>query len=69
MRQLKRMKDYVEEKVLRSYAWVQTLRNEKGQGLIEYALIAALIAVIAILALTFLGLKVSNTLNKVGGNL
>jgi len=31
------------------------LRNEKGQGLTEYALIIALIAIVAVAAVTLLG--------------
>ena len=40
--------------------------NEKGQGLAEYALILALIAVIAIVALIFLGGQISDKLKVVG---
>ncbi|HCY37634.1 MAG TPA: Flp family type IVb pilin [Candidatus Margulisbacteria bacterium] len=45
------------------------IKNEEGQGLVEYALIAALIAVAAIVALTFLGGTVSNKMKAVGGNI
>jgi pilus assembly protein Flp/PilA len=45
------------------------LHREEGQGLAEYALILALIAVVAILALVFLGGKISGILSTVGGNL
>ena len=38
----------------------------EGQGLAEYALILALIAIVAILALVFLGTAISNILNQVG---
>jgi pilus assembly protein Flp/PilA len=41
-------------------------RDEEGQGLVEYALILALIAIVAILALTFLGNNVSKILSTVG---
>ena len=41
-------------------------RDEKGQGLAEYALILALIAIIAIVALIFLGGQVSKILSNVG---
>jgi pilus assembly protein Flp/PilA len=41
-------------------------RDEEGQGLAEYALILALIAIVAIIALTFLGTQISGTLSKVG---
>jgi pilus assembly protein Flp/PilA len=40
--------------------------GEKGQGLAEYALILALIAIVAIAALVFLGGQVSSILSKVG---
>ena len=40
--------------------------REQGQGLAEYALILALIAVVAILALTFLGRQISNILSYIG---
>ena len=41
-------------------------RDEEGQGLAEYALILALIAIVAILALIFLGGQISSILNQVG---
>ena len=40
--------------------------DEDGQGLAEYALILALIAVVAIAALVFLGGAVSGILSRVG---
>ncbi|MCL4318995.1 MAG: Flp family type IVb pilin [Firmicutes bacterium] len=40
-------------------------KENKGQALVEYALILALIAVVVILALTFLGKSVNNTLGSV----
>jgi len=40
--------------------------GEDGQGLTEYALILALIAIVAILALVFLGTQVSGILNAIG---
>ena len=44
-------------------------RDEEGQGLAEYALILALIAVIAIAALVFLGTQISSILSSIGGNI
>jgi pilus assembly protein Flp/PilA len=41
-------------------------RKEEGQGLAEYALILALIAIVAILALIFLGGAISGILNVIG---
>jgi len=42
--------------------------NDQGASLVEYALLLALIAVVAIAALIFLGNTVSNTLNNVAQN-
>ena len=44
-------------------------RREAGQGLAEYALILALIAVVAIGALIFLGGQVQSILNTIGQNI
>jgi pilus assembly protein Flp/PilA len=44
-------------------------RDEDGQGLAEYALILALIAVVAIVALLFMGNQVSNKLSVIGSTL
>jgi pilus assembly protein Flp/PilA len=43
--------------------------EEEGQGLTEYALILALVAIIAIAALTLLGGKVTDVLSTVAGSL
>jgi pilus assembly protein Flp/PilA len=43
-------------------------RDEEGQGLAEYALILALIAILAIVALFFLGSQVSKILSTVGNS-
>ena len=46
------------------------LRNdEDGQGLAEYALILALIAIVSIVALLFMGNQVSDKLSVIGGQL
>lgn len=44
-------------------------RDEEGQGLAEYALILALIAVLAITALVFLGTQISTILSTIGANI
>jgi len=49
-------------------AFVRLLDEDGGQGLVEYGLILAFIAVVAILALTFLGGGVSNALSTVGNS-
>jgi pilus assembly protein Flp/PilA len=40
--------------------------DEDGQGLAEYALILALIAIVAIVSLIFLGGQISQRLSQVG---
>jgi pilus assembly protein Flp/PilA len=60
--------------MLSIYVKLQTLLarvfdDEEGQGLTEYALILALIAIIAIAALTLLGGKVSNVLSTVANSI
>jgi pilus assembly protein Flp/PilA len=48
-------------------AWMS--RYEEGQGLAEYALLLALIAVVAIAALLYLGGQVSTVLSDVGNSI
>ena len=45
------------------------MKNEHGATAIEYTLIASLIAVAAITAMSTVGGKIGNTLNAVGNNL
>lgn len=45
------------------------IKNSKGATAIEYGLIAALIAVAAISAMSQLGTKISSTFNNVSDNL
>jgi Flp pilus assembly pilin Flp len=48
-------------------ALISSIRNDdEGQGLAEYALILTLIALVAIIALIFLGTQVSTILDTVG---
>ena len=42
---------------------------EKGQGLVEYALILVLVAIVVIAALTLLGPQISNIFNRISQNL
>lgn len=44
-------------------------QNEDGQGLAEYALILALIAIIAIAALIFLGGEIASILSTIGAQI
>ena len=45
------------------------LTDPEGQGLAEYALILALIAIIAIVGLIFLGSQVSDKLSVIGSSI
>lgn len=44
------------------------LRCQKGQGMVEYGLILALIAVVVIGALTLMGTNLQGMFNNVAGN-
>jgi pilus assembly protein Flp/PilA len=44
-------------------------RKEKGQGLVEYALIIVLVSIVVIAALTILGPRISNVFNMISGTL
>ena len=49
------------------HMFVEAIRgDEEGQGLAEYALILALIAIVAVVALLFLGGSISTMLSRVG---
>jgi pilus assembly protein Flp/PilA len=43
--------------------------NERGASLVEYALLVALIAVVCIVAITFLGNSASSKFNTVGSSI
>ncbi len=45
------------------------LKKRDGQAMVEYALILALIAIVVIVALHFLGGSVKNQLNNIAGNI
>lgn len=47
-------------------SWNVSRTRERGQGLAEYALILALIAVFVIAAITFLGGSIETTLSTIG---
>jgi len=48
---------------------VEFLRNEEGQGLVEYALIIAVIAIAVILSMVFFRDQLSNYFSNIGNNL
>jgi pilus assembly protein Flp/PilA len=52
-------------RLLQAWLWLR----EKGQGLVEYALILVLIAVAVILILTVLGTRVSTVFSRIASAL
>jgi len=48
---------------------VNFFRDDSGQGLVEYALIIAVIAIAVIVAMVFLRDQLSNIFSNVGNNL
>lgn len=48
---------------------IEQREEEKGASMLEYALMAALIAVVAIAAVTFLGQQACTTFSTVGSSL
>lgn len=43
-------------------------RDDRGQGLVEYALIFVLIVIVAIVALIFLGTQLSSIITDIGSS-
>jgi pilus assembly protein Flp/PilA len=52
-------------RLLQAWLWLR----EKGQGLVEYALILVLIAVVVIAILTVLGTQVSTVFSRIASTL
>lgn len=50
-------------------SYLATLKREEGQGMAEYGLILAVVALAAILAFTFLGEQIDALINGVGAEL
>lgn len=48
---------------------VSKLKSVSGQGLVEYALILGLIAVVVIVALTFMGPRIASVFNNISGQI
>ncbi len=55
--------------VLASYLQARFNTDERGAALVEYALLVALIAVVAIAALTLLGGSIANKFGKVSSSI
>ncbi len=65
------MNEYVVKMIVVAQTGLAKLRAraEEGQGMVEYALILAFIAILVIVALKFLQPAISNTLNTVTNSL
>ena len=65
------MSEFVTKQIVTAQALVARLRAraEEGQGMVEYALILAFIAILVIVALKFLQPQISSTLNVVSNSL
>lgn len=50
-------------------AYLQTKVDERGAGMVEYALLVVLIALIAFLAIRFAGTQVSQVFSNIGNSL
>ncbi len=63
---MKKLKEMIQEFVLKCYAVIQ---SKKGQGLVEYALIIVLIALVVILMLQGSGKEVNRVFSKINSAL
>ncbi len=54
---------------LASYIRALAARSERGASLVEYALLVALIAVVCIVAVTFLGKSAASKFDNVGSSI
>jgi pilus assembly protein Flp/PilA len=52
--------------ILKAWLEAKLVRDEKGASMVEYGLLVALIAVVAIIAVRFLGTSVSENFSEVG---
>ena len=48
---------------------IETQEKEEGATMVEYALLVALIAVVCIAAVTFLGAQASSAFSRIGSNI
>ena len=57
------------KRMMRAYVWAQIWRDEHGQDLIEYALVAALIAFAAVAGMNDLATNINSAFNTIGKKL
>ncbi len=63
---MKKLKEMIEEFLLKCYT---VIKSEKGQGLVEYALLLVLIALVIISMLKGTGLEVNKVYSKINSAL
>ncbi len=63
---MKKLKEMIEEFILKCYT---VIKSEKGQGLVEYALLLVLIALVIISMLKGTGLEVNKVYSKINSAL
>ena len=63
------MMNYLNSLYVQLITSINSLKSEKGQGLVEYALILVLIAIVVIAVLTTLGQRTCTTFSTVGSAL
>jgi pilus assembly protein Flp/PilA len=54
---------------MKMYVWAQILREDKGQDLIEYALVVSLIAFAAVVGMEAVAGKINDAFNAIGDKL
>ena len=63
------MMDYLTGKYVRMMNAINALKSERGQTLVEYALLLVLIAIVVIAAVTLVGQKANNVYSNIGSQL
>jgi pilus assembly protein Flp/PilA len=61
--------DYLTEKYVRMMNAINAMKNERGQTLVEYALLLVLIAIVVIAAVTLVGQKANNVYSNIGSQM
>ncbi len=56
-------------RLTRAYIWAKIWRDERGQDLIEYALVAALIAFAAVVGMNGVATQINTAFSKIGSKL
>jgi pilus assembly protein Flp/PilA len=59
----------MKNRLMKAYVWAQIWREEKGQDLIEYALVVALIALAASVGMSSVTTKINAAFTSVGTKL